>query len=163
MRKTTQRMQKRWRKVPQQSDVRRGNIERRSRLRSNKRLSTSSGTSSEPAGPHILELRDRALRMLRSRGEWTPASSGPRLLTASVGSLRIAYRTPFQPPEPLNQPDHYDDRPALSMTEPELPYGLDVWAPRKVLSLQWANGQPPKIRLYEPGDWEELLQIRPHP
>ena len=85
-----------------------------------------------------LRLRDLALAIVRRQGTWKGAGK-VNLLMASHGTISIGYRSPFQ-----RLPDASDQlkcraaqlgRRALQ----NLPYGLDIWAPKKVLNVEWAR------------------------
>ena len=93
-----------------------------------------------------LALRDAAMTVVRRIGVWETiefarqAASSPRdmkILSTHIGSVQISYRTPFQ-----RMPQAHDSvkyRAAQhGLTVPQnLPYGLDVWAPNKVLNIEW--------------------------
>jgi hypothetical protein len=40
-----------------------------------------------------------------------------------------------------------------------LPYGLDIWAPRKVLNIEWDAGNNVLLVSYKPGRWESELSV----
>jgi hypothetical protein len=107
---------------------------------------------------HALLLRDGALTVLRRMGVWeTIAVRGAgdmKVLSARIGSLDILYRTPFQQ---MPQPDDTLKYRAaqLGLTSPKnLPYGLDIWAPKKVLNIEWDDKGNVALVTLRPGAWE---------
>jgi hypothetical protein len=113
---------------------------------------------------HALLLRDAALTVIRNTGVWkTLAVRGAgdmKFLSARVGSLDILYRTPFQR---MPQPDDVLKYRAaqFGLTVPKnLSYGLDVWAPKKVLNVEWDdNGNVALVSLRR-GTWElEVIKL----
>ena len=38
-----------------------------------------------------------------------------------------------------------------------LPYGLDIWHGKKVLSIDWDDAEAVEIRSFTPGKWEDTL------
>ena len=111
-----------------------------------------------------LLLRDGALTVLRRMGVWEKiavrGAGDMKFLSARIGSLDILYRTPFQRmPQPN---DGWKYRAAkLGLTSPKnLSYGLDIWAPKKVLNIEWDDkGSVALVSLYS-GAWElELITL----
>ena len=113
---------------------------------------------------HALLLRDAALTVIRNAGVWkTLAVRGAgdmKFLSARVGSLDILYRTPFQR---MPQPDDVLKYRAaqFGLTVPKnLPYGLDVWAPKKVLNVEWDDKGNVALVSLRRGTWElELIKL----
>jgi hypothetical protein len=92
------------------------------------------------AGPPIcraLRLRDFALTVVRRQGTWEQCGNG-KWLMARHGTISIAYRTPFQQLFGL-------------------PYGLDIWAPNKVMNLEWDDKGGVILVSFRPGGWEAEL------
>ena len=91
-----------------------------------------------------LALRDAALKVLGRVGSWeavgvnrkTSDAGDVKVLAAHLSGLHISYRTPFQ-----HMPQAVDllkyRAAQFGLTVPQnLPYGLDVWAPKKVASRE---------------------------
>jgi hypothetical protein len=77
--------------------------------------------------------------------------------------LVISYRMPFGPPSPraaARPPDaaKYPVATPEQKDPNDEPYGLDIWAPRKVLSVAWHDGGEPVVVSYRPGEWEARLE-----
>ena len=77
-----------------------------------------------------------------------------------MSGLHISYRTPFQRIPQADDALKY--RAAQhSLTIPEnLPYGLDVWAPKKVLNIEWDDHGKVELVSFRRGAWElELITL----
>jgi len=76
---------------------------------------------------------------------------------AQVGTLKISYRTPFQRLPPF--PEHLKYRCELLglPAKENLPYGLDVWAPKKVLNIEWDDKGAVVLVAFRTGEWEAEL------
>jgi hypothetical protein len=110
------------------------------------------------ASVRAIELRDMALSVVKARGAWQEMQGGPNVLMYFNGDLRIAFRTPFQ-----NFPPDGSDVVSQAITDgvmhsQGLPYWLDVWAPRKVLNVEWADAGYVAVRGYKAGPWEQRLE-----
>jgi hypothetical protein len=106
-----------------------------------------------------IALRDAALIVVKRAGTWEAGSSQIKLLTARVGTLLIGYRTPFQRlPEAPEQMKYF----AAQHGKPSLeswPYGLDVWAPKKVMCIEWDDQGNVLLVSLRHGEWEaELIE-----
>jgi hypothetical protein len=44
-----------------------------------------------------------------------------------------------------------------------LPYGLDVWTPTKVLNIEWDDQGNVELVRFRPGGWEAQLLAAAHP
>jgi hypothetical protein len=80
-----------------------------------------------------------------------------KFLSARIGGLHISYRTPFQR---MPQADDALKYRAVQhgLTVPQnLPYGLDVWAPKKVLNIEWDDKGNVALVSLRPGAWESEL------
>jgi hypothetical protein len=80
-----------------------------------------------------------------------------KILSTHIGSVQISHRTPFQ-----RMPQAHDSvkyRAAQhGLTVPQnLPYGLDVWAPNKVLNIEWDDKGNYALVSFRPGAWEAEL------
>ena len=113
-----------------------------------------------------LELRDVALTVLQQYGQWktvqTSRSPGGniRILSASVRGLDICCRTPFQRiPKPGNSLKYRAAQLGLSAPK-NLPYGLDIWAPKKVMNIEWDDKGKLILVSLHPGHWQtELIEL----
>jgi hypothetical protein len=95
-----------------------------------------------------LKLRDKALKLVRSKGNLSPLLTGKTLLfktlTYQSGYLQIHYRAPFEPaPKPSDAGT--------------LLYGLDVYWPNKVLCIEWDGAGWVHVVGFRPGEWEGKL------
>jgi hypothetical protein len=115
-----------------------------------------------------LALRDAALKVLGRVGSWeavgvnrkTSDAGDVKVLAAHLRGLHISYRTPFQHMPQADGLLKY--RAAQSgLTVPQnLPYGLDVWAPKKVLNIEWDDKGNVTLVSLRPGAWEtELITL----
>jgi hypothetical protein len=86
-------------------------------------------------------IRDSALTALRSDPRWKQV--GPmqmRLLTARIGLLRIIYLT------------------GVHKAELSIPYGLDIWAGPKVLSVRWSDDDRVfEVITFKAGIWVDQI------
>ena len=108
-----------------------------------------------------IELRDAALRVLERYGRWRPCGSRDlHMLTADVSNLLILHRTPFQ--KIFKPTDRMKYMAAVLGRSPRtLPYGLDIWHGRKVLSIDWDEAEGVEIRSFTRGKWEDtVLAVR---
>lgn len=108
-----------------------------------------------------LELRDAAFSVLERYGRWKPCGSRAlHMLTADVSNLLILYRTPFQKIFKPSERMKYMAA-AFGQAPRTLPYGLDIWHGKKVLSIDWDDTEAVEIRSFTPGKWEDrLLAVR---
>jgi hypothetical protein len=113
-----------------------------------------------------LALRDAALTIVKRKGTWTAGNI--KVLIAYVGDIEILYRTPFQR-LPAAGISHrrlaaLSDRNKYYMAmfhqkfhKSNMPYGIDVWAPKKVLNIEWDDEGNIELVSFRAGDWEEKL------
>ena len=106
-----------------------------------------------------IALRDAALIAVKRAGTWEAGSSQIKLLTAHVGTLLISYRTPFQRlPEAPEQMKYFAAQHGKPSPE-SWPYGLDVWAPKKVMCIEWDDQGNVLLLSLRHGEWEaELIE-----
>jgi hypothetical protein len=106
----------------------------------------------------VIALRDAALIVVKRAGAWEAASQ-IKLLTAHVGTLLIGYRTPFQRlPEAPEQMKYFAAQHGKPSPE-SWPYGLDVWAPKKVMCIEWDDQGNVLLLSLRHGEWEaELIE-----
>jgi len=92
-----------------------------------------------------IKLRDKALKLVRSKGKLSPLLTGKtvlfKTLTFQSGYIEIHYRAPFEPTHD-----------AVVM-----PYGLDVYWPKKVLAVEWDDAGEVRVVGFRPGEWEGKL------
>jgi hypothetical protein len=115
-----------------------------------------------------LALRDAALKVLGRVGSWeavgvnrkTSDAGDVKVLAAHLRGLHISYRTPFQHMPQADDLLKYRAA-QFGLTVPQnLPYGLDVWAPKKVLNIEWDDKGNVTLVSLRPGAWEtELITL----
>ena len=98
-----------------------------------------------------LATRDAALALLRLKGEWMARGDIPFLMMMEP-ELTLALRTPFQRLPKESERAKYMR--ALEGGRTSLPYGLEIWAPKKVLNIEWNDVGSVELIGYEPGEWE---------
>jgi hypothetical protein len=114
-----------------------------------------------------LQLRDHALSVLRRHGRHQPVGDA-KFLMWNDESFRLWLRTPFQQ---RAEPDEATKKLAvkigasvdeakyaatlhgLKLPEP-LPYAIDIWRGKKVMSLEWADDGRANIVSFKRGLWE---------
>jgi hypothetical protein len=113
---------------------------------------------------HALELRDAALTIIKRIGIWNRTARDTRHLSAHANSFEIFYRTPFQRMPQVNNALKYRAA-QLGLTAPKnLPYGLDIWAPNKVMNIEWDDKGNVELVSFHPGAWElELFALGREP
>lgn len=94
-----------------------------------------------------IKLRDKALKLVRSKGTRSPILTGKTVLFQTLayhnGDLHIHYRSPFKLSD--------------AAVAEGLPYGLDVYWPNKVLAIEWDDAGSVRIVGFRPGEWESKL------
>jgi hypothetical protein len=106
-------------------------------------------------GP-ALAIRDHLLPLLRKRGSLEVQRDAVRVIVLRTGEWVFEHWTPFNDLSPgeASSPGY---RHALQRqhTEPDLPYGLDVWrGGTKVLSVLWADSGAFEVAAFARGGWE---------
>jgi hypothetical protein len=93
-----------------------------------------------------LKLRDIALKLVQTKGKLSPLLTGKavlfKTLTYHSGYLEIQYRSPYA---------SVPDGAAI------MPYGLDVYWPKKVLVIEWNDAGEVHIVGFRRGEWEAKL------
>jgi hypothetical protein len=105
-----------------------------------------------------IAIRDAVLAWLPQCGH--PGEiSGIRVTKAELGNFLVIFRTPFSPP-PQPKPHTYVTA-VLSQRAKNLGYGLDVFAGRKVLNIEWEHGDHEICLIgLRAGEWEsEILAL----
>jgi hypothetical protein len=118
-------------------------------------LESFRSTKAEKCAQAIL-LRDAALGVVKRIGAWQTASP-VKLLSARVGSLLIGYRTPFQRLPVVRDKLKFIAAKIGAPPPQSLPYGLDLWAPKKVLNVEWDDQGNVALIGFRRGEWEEEL------
>ena len=84
----------------------------------------------------IRQLRDAAVSLVMSRGQRC-SNLGIKTLHARVGGIEISLRPPF---------------------DTTYSHGLDIWAPNKVLNIEWDEARRRLTTVsFRRGNWEQLL------
>ena len=94
-----------------------------------------------------LETRDAALALIRQRGEWVARGDIPFRMVRGQG-FTLALRTPFQRLPKSAQP----------CERASLPYGLEVYAPKRVLDIACDDAGTVELIGYDPGEWEWAIK-----
>jgi hypothetical protein len=103
---------------------------------------------------HALTLRDAAVVIVKRYGKLEDCGAA-KLLIARIGEIVISYRSPFQPLPKLDEKSKYEI--ARLGGRLNLSYGLDVWAPKKVLNIEWDDRGAFEVISFRRGDWESVL------
>ena len=109
-----------------------------------------------------LAIRDHLLPLIRAQGAMEEiGGSGVRMTMWKAGRFAFALRSPFTawgikaPP-----PRSYSAAQAKQRANSVLPWSLDVWHGRKVLSLQWDDAGRVEVISFTRGPWEaEVLAM----
>jgi len=93
-----------------------------------------------------IKLRDKALKLVRSKGKLSPMLTGKTVLVKTLtyhsGDLQIEFRLPHEPiPRGSENPA----------------YGLDVYWSKKVLCVEWDDAGSVRVIGFRPGEWEARL------
>lgn len=103
-----------------------------------------------------LAIRDHLLPVVRERGRLQIQRGALRLIVFENGPWIVNHWTPFNAlsPEEASSPGY---RHALQRqhTRPNLPYGLDVWHGKKVLSILWSDQAHFEVSTFVRGSWED--------
>ena len=113
-----------------------------------------------------LAIRDHLLPLIRVRGAMEGiGGSGVRTTMWEAGRFAFALRSPFTAwGIKASPPGSYSAAQAKRRADPVLPWGLDVWHGRKVLSLQWDDTGRAEVISFNRGPWEdEALALGPGP
>jgi hypothetical protein len=106
----------------------------------------------------VRSARDHALRVVRERGH-TKAVGPLKILEVDLDGLMIVHQTPFSGLEPEPRAPTYQHALVKQAAEPSLPYGIDVWSGKKVLSVKWNQDDRLQVISFHPGEWEERLRL----
>jgi hypothetical protein len=107
-------------------------------------------------------IRDHLLPLIRVQGAMEEIG-GLRMVTWKAGRFAFALRSPFTAwGIKASPPGSYSAALAKQRANPVLPWGLDVWHGRKVLSLQWDDAGRVEVISFTRGPWEdEALALGP--
>ena len=109
----------------------------------------------------VVEIRDASLALTRSKGRWSGSFVADGLTwmirVGSIGALRVALRIPFTPPPELSDQLRYMVAGVPRVQLVEHPFGLDVWAGKKVLNLKWSDNDEFNVVSFRRGTWEDEL------
>src|SRR5918995_1801362 len=111
-----------------------------------------------------LAIRDHLLPLIRAQGTMEEiGGSGMRTVMWKAGRFAFALRSPFTAwGIKALPPRSYSAAQAKQRANPVLPWGLDVWHGRKVLSLQWDDAGRVEVISFNRGPWEdEALSLGP--
>jgi hypothetical protein len=106
-----------------------------------------------------LAIRDRLLPLIRARGVIEVQRDTVRILGWSTGEWHFVHWTPFNELDAgeASSPG-YRHALARQHSEPDLPYGLDIWlSGSHVLSLLWADDGSYQVASFARGPWEEQV------
>ena len=104
-----------------------------------------------------LEMRDVGLAVLKMAGKPEPGMGNN--VAATRGTVMLSVRTPFseQGPEPAEYHKYLGA--TIGLVPPKnLPYGLDIWAPKKVLNIEWNDHGDVLLVSFKPGAWQWELR-----
>jgi hypothetical protein len=108
-----------------------------------------------------LQIRDAALRILREQGKWESMRGGAKTLNTDYRDLKISHWSQFQRGPWLEKPPaHLAYRAAaLGLGPPLQPLanGLDIWASKKVFSIECGNDGAVNVISFRHGAWEHIL------
>src|SRR5262245_1791741 len=100
-------------------------------------------------------LRDRAINLIRTTDQLDTIVR-EALVLAYSDQLTITYRTPFQRrgASRIRTYHHALEAQRIGKT---LPYCLEIWAPHKVLHIEWENEHDIQVLTFSRGEWEKRL------
>ena len=102
-----------------------------------------------------LAIRDLLLPMIRVHGAMQEVSGMVgRPVVWKAGDFTCTLRSPFTPWPAKVAIASYDHALSRQRAKPDLPWGLDVWHGRKVLSLQWNDAGRVEVVSFTRGPWE---------
>jgi hypothetical protein len=104
-----------------------------------------------------LEMRDVGLAVLKKVGKPEPGMGND--VTATRGVLMLSVHTPFSEQGPGPSEYHKYLGATIGLVPPKnLPYGLDIWAPKKVLNIEWNDHGHVVLVRFKPGAWQWELR-----
>jgi hypothetical protein len=103
-----------------------------------------------------LAIRDHVLPILRDRGALEVQRDTVRLIELRMAPWTFRHWTPFSALDPgeASSPGY---RHAIERqhSQPDLPYGLDVWYGARVLRILWATDGSFQVAGFVRGPWED--------
>jgi hypothetical protein len=112
-----------------------------------------------PKQQRAIEIRDAALKKLRSESRFVEVRGLGRCTEWSKDGLQISLRTPFQKLPPISESMQLFAA-SVGRAPVNLPYGIDVWdlaAKRKVFNAEWADSGEFCLVTFRCGEWENKL------
>jgi hypothetical protein len=112
--------------------------------------------SKEAEAARAIAIREHLLPLIRVHGTMQEISGAAgRLAVWKAGTLTCTVRSPFTP-WPAEEPPtaSYEQAISRQRAKPVLPWALDVWRGRKVLSLQWDDDGRVEVVSFIRGPWE---------
>jgi len=112
-----------------------------------------------------LRLRDIAISLLKEFGVWEPIQLGNgrslKVLQFQMGNISMILSTPFQKLPNKNGDESMKYVAALNGIKRTdlLPYGLDVFSPKKVMNITWDTNGACELIAFRPGPWEAELEV----
>jgi hypothetical protein len=109
-----------------------------------------------------IAIRNHLLPLIQAHGTLQEVSGmAGRVAVWKVGGFTCTLRNPFTPwPAEAPPAASYDQAISRQRAKPDLPWGLDVWHGRKVLSLQWDDEGQLEVLAFVRGPWEaEVLAV----
>jgi hypothetical protein len=100
-------------------------------------------------------IRDRVLPFLRARGALEVQRDTVRVIELRMPPWTFRHWTPFNALDSgeASSPG-YRHAIERQRTQPDLPYGLDVWHGARVLRILWAADGPSQVVSFVRGAWE---------
>jgi hypothetical protein len=112
-----------------------------------------------------IAIRDHILKLLESEGRWT-SCTGIKIWCWARDGFDAFLNTPFNP-APHAKPDvrryaSYTRAIIAQRAKHPMPYELNLWHGRKVLSIEWQVTGEVRLISFRRGSWEQaLLKIVP--
>jgi hypothetical protein len=111
-----------------------------------------------------VKLRDAAIAVVRRCGRWETDRTGKiKIMGARTDAIQIIYRTAFR--QIMDDQSKQKYLATLYGISPRqnLPYGLDIWTPTKVLNIEWDDKGNVELVRFRPGGWEAQSFAAAHP
>jgi hypothetical protein len=119
------------------------------------------GTFRSDAGQRAAAIRDHLIPLVLLRGQkhqyGQAAGVGPvRLTTWDTGRFRFVLRVPYSPSgtQVVLCAEHPRSVPPQKRRSAPLPFGLDIWMRRRLLSIAWEADGAVEVIAFRRGTWE---------
>jgi len=103
-------------------------------------------------------IRDHVLPLLREHGALEIQRDTVRLIELRTGPWTFRHWTPFNDllPGEASSPGcrHAIER---QHSQPDMPYGLDVWRGARMLRILWAADETIEVTTFVRGPWEDAV------